>query len=105
MLDKTSNRSFLFIKYPASLRLKQWDFDSPQLVGLRQSFASNWHTTSVLDLRSPNNTGHLFLLFFFQFFPLSPISVSPCLKMMVTKVLDEGKGGIARLLHSIRRLP
>jgi hypothetical protein len=40
MLDKTSNRSFLFIKYPASLRLKQWHYDSPQLVGLRQSFAS-----------------------------------------------------------------
>jgi len=39
MLDKTSNRSFLFIKYPASLRLKQWHYDSPQLVGLRQSFA------------------------------------------------------------------
>ena len=29
--------------------------------------SSNLHTTSVLDLRSPNNTGHLFLLFFFQF--------------------------------------
>ncbi len=55
------------IRHPASFRLKQWDYDSPQLVGLRQSFAKNWHTTSVLDLRSPNNTGHLFLFFFFQF--------------------------------------
>ena len=31
------------------------------------SRALNWHTTSVLDLRPPNNTGHLFLPFFFQF--------------------------------------
>jgi hypothetical protein len=29
--------------------------------------SSNCHTTSVLYLRSPNSTGHLFLLFFFQF--------------------------------------
>ena len=28
---------------------------------------SSTHKFSVLDLRSPNNTGHLFLLFFFQF--------------------------------------
>jgi len=27
------------IEYPASLRLSQWDYDSPQLVGLRRSFA------------------------------------------------------------------
>jgi hypothetical protein len=28
---------------------------------------SSTHKFSVLDLRSPNNTGYLFLLFFFQF--------------------------------------
>ena len=63
--------------------------------------SSSWHTTSVLDLSSPNCTGHLFLLFFFRFsfflwiklglfllfpfafvfFPLITHSVSPCLKM------------------------
>jgi hypothetical protein len=59
MLDKTSNRSFLFIRYPASsiqhhfaspARIppkretgKQWDYDSHSRrggIGLRRSFAS-----------------------------------------------------------------
>ena len=41
--------------------------DSFEMTEYRLYDTSNWHTTSVLDLRSPGSTGHLFLFFFFQF--------------------------------------